>query len=229
MLMLIEKLVLKGFEVISANTDGIITIVPKDKEEAYKDICADWCKITTYELEYTEYLTYIRTSVNDYIAVKSLDPIKTKEKGLFVPKDKLSLMKGIDKPIISSALYHYLMFNTPIEDTIYATKNIYDFCIAKKTDKKFVNEFHYMESGLHKIDTLQKSLRFFISTDGGALYKVDKKDNKHISYCVGRKVSILNDNKVHKDIRDYNIDYGYYVKETQKLIDEIINPQLTLF
>ena len=30
-LMLIEKLVLKGYKVISANTDGIVTIVPKDK------------------------------------------------------------------------------------------------------------------------------------------------------------------------------------------------------
>ena len=224
---LIEKLVLAGFEVISANTDGIISIIPKEKEELYKQVCDKWSKETTFNLEYTEYKTYIRTSVNDYIAVK--EGLKPKEKGIFMQKDRLSLMQGVDKPIIASALYKYFLENKPIDDTIYSSTNIYDFCIAKKTDKKFINEYHYLKEGKHIIDKLQKSIRFFISTDGGTLYKVDPKSTKYINYCVGRKISILNDNKVHKDIRDYNIDYGYYIKETQKLIDEIVNPQLTLF
>jgi len=230
LLSLIERLVLAGFEVTSANTDGIITIVPKDKEDLYKDVCKEWSKDTSFNLEYTEYEAYIRTSVNDYIAVKSVSEGKTKEKGIFLQKDRLSLMQGIDKPIIANSLYNYFIHGKQIEDTIYSSTNIYDFCIAKKSDKKFINEFHYLKDGKHIIDKLQKSVRFYISTDGGTLFKVDKQDNnKYINYCVGRKVSILNDNKVHKDIRDYNIDYGYYIKETQKLIDEVINPQLKLF
>jgi hypothetical protein len=143
--------------------------------------------------------------------------------------EHLALRQGIDKPVISKALYHYFVNGTAIESTIYNEKDIYSFCIAKKVDDKFVNEFHTLENNLHKIEELQRSVRFYVSTNGGTLYKVDRQNNKYINYCVNRKVTILNNNLIQKDIKDYNIDYGYYIKEANKIIDEIINPQLSLF
>lgn len=44
LLMLIEKLELAGIHVISANTDGIVSIIPNDKFELYCNLCHEWEK-----------------------------------------------------------------------------------------------------------------------------------------------------------------------------------------
>lgn len=227
MLMLIDHLVKMGFKVISANTDGLVTIVPKDRENIYYEICKEWENITNFDLEYTKYKKYARKDVNNYITIKENGD--TKEKGDFLQADRISLRQGIDKPIVSKALYNYLVNDISIEDTIYNEKSIYEFCVAKKSDSKFINEFHTLENNLHNVLELQRTVRYYVSTNGGTLYKVDREDNKYISYCVNRKISILNNNQIEKDIKDYNIDYGYYISETSKIINLIINPQLTLF
>ena len=90
----------------------------------------------------------------------------------------------------------------------------------------FKNEYHYVKDGIASIDQLQQSVRYYISTDGGSLYKKDNETGKMISYCVGKRLSIFND---YFESDEYNIDYNYYISETQKIIDEIIKPQLTLF
>ena len=86
-----------------------------------------------------------------------------------------------------------------------------------------------MKNNIHHIEELQKTVRFYISTNGGTLYKVDRDNNKYINYCVNHRVTILNDNRNSKDIKDYNIDYSYYIYEVHKIINTIIDPQLTLW
>ena len=240
LLMLIEKLVLNGFKIISANTDGIIALVETDKEELYYKLCKEWEYETSFNLEYTKYKKYIRRDVNNYITIKENDKIK--QKGIF--HTDLDLKKGFDKPIVSIALYEFFINNKSIKETILNHKDIYDFCTSKKTDSKFTNEFHYLKDNKHIIEKLQHIVRFYVSKEGGTLYKrsgelpkngvfmseyTDVISSSLISYCVGKYVTIFND-YIHKDnILDYNIDYSYYINETQKIIDQIINPQLTLF
>lgn len=233
LMMLIEKLVLNGFKVISANTDGIVTIVNKDKEDLYYNLCKEWEKETSFELEYNYYNKYIRKDVNNYIAITRSNKIKSK--GVFVipnvnsedSREVLeSLSKGFDKPIISIALYNYFVNNIKFEETIKNHTDIYDFCIAKKIDDKFNNEFHTIQDNKKVVDNLQKSIRFFISKDGGKLYKIG--ESTSIDYCVGKRVTILN-NCEDTNSKNYNIDYDYYISETYKIFYQIKDPQLKLF
>ena len=223
-LMLIEQLYLNGFEVISANTDGITTKIKKEKESLYYSICKDWEQKTKFELEYTNYKRYIRRDVNNYISIK--EDNKTKEKGIFIRE--IDLAKGYDQPIISITLYNYFVNNISVKDTIMNHTDIYDFCTAKKIDEKFTNEYHYLSNGEHKVDILQRSVRYYVSTVGGNLLKKDNETESTEQYEVNKKVIIFN-NFVERNIQDYKIDYGYYINKVQKIIDEIINPQLTLF
>jgi len=230
LLMLIEQLVKKGFTIISANTDGIIAEVSKDREDEYKNICKKFEEATKFDLEYTYYKKYARSSVNDYIGITEDGVVKTK--GDFnIPNvdnlhnDTFMLRRGFDRPVIAIALNEFFKNNTPIQKTILEHKDIYDFCTARKTDKKFQNEFHYVKDGIAHKDLLQHSVRYYVSTDGGSLYKKDNEIGKMINYCVGKRVTIFND---YYD-GEYNIDYNYYIHETQKIIDQIIKPQLTLF
>jgi len=231
-LMLIERLVKTGFKVISANTDGIITLV--NDEDLYKEICEQWEKETDYSLEYTYYKKYIRRDVNNYLAIKTDG--KVKEKGVFtktIPTqfnngtDPLS--KGWDKPIISIALYDYFVNNIPIINTITEHKDIHNFCIAKRIDDKFTNEFHTIKNGEYNKEILQRSVRYYVSTNGGVLLKTCEEEDKTSNYEVNKRVTIFNDIVIEEDFSKYNIDYSYYINNTQKIIDQIINPQLTLF
>jgi len=234
LLMLIEQLVLNGFKVFSANTDGITTQVPTTRKQEYYEICKKWEEDTNYELEYTYYKKYIRRDVNNYIAIQVNGDVKTK--GIFIhkPAEKFNngtdpLNKGWDKPVVSIALYEFFVNNIPIEQTIKNHKDIYDFCTAKKIDKKFTNEFHYIKDGNLQKDQLQQSVRYYVSITGGMLIKIDKETNAIERYEVNKNITVFND-YFHKDsFKDYNIDYGYYINQTQKIINEIINQQLSLF
>jgi len=233
-LMLIEQLVLHGFKVISANTDGITAIIPKNRVDEYYKVCEKWEQNTDYTLEYAYYTTYARRDVNNYIAIKNTGEVKTK--GIFIhePAKRFNnstdpLNKGWDKPITSIALYKYFVEGIPIEDTIINHRDIYDFCIAKKIDNKFTNEFHYLTKGILKVDTLQKSVRYYVSTKGGSLFKTNRKDNQVENYEANKTVSVFNNHVYYNNFNNYNIDYSYYIHNTRKIINEIINQQLSLF
>jgi hypothetical protein len=45
----------------------------------------------------------------------------------------------------------------------------------------------------------------------------------------GKTVTIFNDFVEKESIDDYGIDYAYYINHVQKVINEIINPQLSLW
>ena len=136
------------------------------------------------------------------------------------------LNRGWDKPIVSTALYHYFVNQVPIEETIRNHKDIYDFCIAKKIDTKFTNEYHYIKEGKQQIDILQKSVRYYVSIGGGTLLKTNRAENVIEQYEANKTVTIFNDFVLKED---YNIDYGYYINATYKIINEIINQQLSLW
>jgi len=223
-LMLIESLGLHDFQVISANTDGVTTIVPKDRLDEYKKLCATWERKTNFDLEYAYYSKYARRDVNNYIAIYQDGKVKTK--GVFI--NEIDLMKGFDKPIISLALYEFFVNDTPIRETILNHKDIYDFCIAKKIDAKFTNEYHYLKDGGYKVDVLQKSVRYYVSNDGGSLLKTNRKENVINQYEAGKNVTVFND-YVDKPMSEYDLNYAYYIHATQKIINEIIKQQLTLF
>ena len=67
--------------VISANTDGIVSYVPNNKKSLFEKICFNWEFITNFELEGTTYKAYHSRDVNNYLAIKTNGEVK--EKGVF--------------------------------------------------------------------------------------------------------------------------------------------------
>lgn len=218
--------------------DGQTVKVPRNRLKEYLDLSSNFSKTHGFETEFVKYKLYSRRDVNNYISQKYEvcddshvwynipEKDQLKSKGDFVIDTPLQ--KGVDKKIIAIALQNYFIHNKSIKDTIMNHTNIYDFCTAMRTDPKFITEYHYLKDNRLQIDTMQKTNRYYISKRGGSLFKVDKKENKYINYCVGRQVTIFND-FIDKPMKEYDIDYGYYISETQKIIDLIIPPQLTLF
>lgn len=238
---LAEMLILKDFNVLSANTDGIVCKFEKNKFDEYSSICKEWENLTKLSLEYTEYEEYIRRDVNSYIAVKSgfrefiknnksdyKDYIKTK--GIFTTD--ISFNKGYFAPIIFIALNEYFLFGTDYREYIRNHINtsdeaIYDYCIAQKTGSQFNMIFREIINRKYVESKLTKTNRYYVSNTGGQIIKSYKDKQKEISVLVGYNVKPFN-NYIKKD--NYDIDFSFYINEITKLLEKKIeNKQQILF
>lgn len=226
--MLAEKFQDAGFEMLMINTDGIECIVPKDKIEVYNNICKEWEKKTKLELEFTEYKKLVIRDVNNYIGIFTND--KVKYKGTFeIYKD---YHKNSSFKVVPYALSEYFVKGIPVEMTIKNHPVILDFCGRFKATAGWWSELRYWDldetrNPYVKKDKLQKTNRYYISTDGASYLKCNT-DGRESFIERDWKVTIFND-VVEKHMEDYKIDYSYYIKECYKIISVIETKQLAIF
>lgn len=218
LLMLIEALELNNIEVISANTDGVTARVGKDQEMDYSLICEWWQELTGFELEFTDYKLYVRSDVNNYLAVKNKGG-GTKTKGRY--ETGIALNKGYKHPIVAKAIVDYFVHGTPVRDTLTAATDILDFCISQKMGKDFTLEHRTA----HKTDVLQKTNRFYIARRGGVLVKVKRGTKQETRLYAGKYTQILNQHDPGKDIANYDIDWEFYIDEAMQYIEQIEPPE----
>nr|DAG94428.1 MAG TPA: DNA polymerase [Crassvirales sp.] len=227
LLMLIEKLELAGIHVISANTDGIVTIVPRELEQTADDICHWWEKHLGLELEFTYYTKYVTEGVNSYLTIKRGG--SSKFKGRMNPKMFLEdLSKGYNSPIVAKCVTEYFINGTPVMETLRNAKSILDFCRTQNVNHKYRLEFTYVVDGKIVTDIVQRNTRFYISSTGGTLMKVEsmgwneynEEQVKKSSLCAGQRVSICN-TVDDTDISELNVNYLYYYNEAMAIIEPI--------
>lgn len=235
-LMLIEALEENGIHVISANTDGILSLFNKDQEELYNKICKDW-EITVGnndlgQLEYVDYNKFIQTSVNDYIAIKTDGKIKTK--GDFV--SEFEIHKNKSARIVPLALQAYFAKGIPVRETIENHENIFDFCLGVKS--VFGAKFVHLNTKTGEEVGLQKVNRYYVSTSGYNLLKrlkplEGKRATKQMDIFgsvqdgtrqqeveAGWLTTIYNKHEL-RNIEDYSIDYEFYIGKAERIINKI--------
>lgn len=227
LLMLIERLEDAGIHVISANTDGIVTIVPKGLEETADNICHWWEKHLGLELEFTHYSKYVTEGVNSYLTVKTDG--KKKFKGRMNPKMYLEdLSKGYNSPIVAKAVTEYFINGTPVMETLRNSKSILDFCRTQNVNRKYYIEYTHVVDHKMVVEEVQGNTRFYVSLTGGSLMKVEvlgwDENNqpklKKSSLCAGQRVTVCNLVE-DKDISELNINYLYYYNECMAIIEPI--------
>lgn len=227
LLMLIERLEDAGIHVISANTDGIVTIVPKGLEETADNICHWWEKHLGLELEFTHYSKYVTEGVNSYLTVKTDG--KKKFKGRMNPKMYLEdLSKGYNSPIVAKAVTEYFINGTPVMETLRNSKSILDFCRTQNVNRKYYIEYTHVVDHKMIVEEVQRNTRFYVSLTGGSLMKVEvlgwDENNqpklKKSSLCAGQRVTVCNLVE-DKDISELNINYLYYYNECMAIIEPI--------
>lgn len=227
LLMLIEKLELAGIHVISANTDGIVTIVPRELEQTADDICHWWEKHLGLELEFTYYTKYVTEGVNSYLTVKRGG--SSKFKGRMNPKMFLEdLSKGYNSPIVAKCVTEYFINGTPVMETLRNAKSILDFCRTQNVNHKYRLEFTHVVDGKIRTDVVQRNTRFYVSSTGGTLMKVEsmgwnERNEEQVnksSLCAGQRVSICN-TVDDTDISELNVNYLYYYNEAMAIIEPI--------
>lgn len=218
LLMLIDWLWYANIEVISANTDGIVCLIPRDKETLFNEIITAWEKRTNFETEETEYLALYSRDVNNYIAVKTDGT--TKNKGAFAnpwllakdPAEKLH--KNPVNTICIEAVCEYLTKGIPLEQTIMSCQDI----------RKFVTVRTANAGGAVKLWTdrdaeyLGKSLRWYYSTaaEGDMVYAKNGNsipDSSGARPCGDLPLVFPND-----------VNYSIYVDKAKGMLEKLAAP-----
>lgn len=163
LLMLIEMCELSGIRCVSANTDGVVLIVPHGMEQVVKDIIKWWEKATSLGMEESHYQSIYARDVNNYIAIKEDGEVK--RKGIFAPPG-LNENKHPDKAICADAVVEFLSKGTPIEVTIRNCQDIRKFLQVRavKGGGVYINPLD-LAFGVGEPKYLGKAVRWYYGTN----------------------------------------------------------------
>ncbi len=224
LLMLCERLIDAGATVDMCNTDGITILYDESIATEVRRICKEWEAISRMELESVNYVKVARRDINNYLAIYTTQDKKTgemtvgyKQKGAFLTEPGVDMSH--DNLVIPKALYNYYQTGEPVEEFIRRHPNIYDFCSCQKVSKAY---------GVYWNGKLQQRLnRYYVTKRGAYLYK--SKDGTNMQHMLKDfSVQLFND-YVEKPMSEYNINYEYYIAETNKFLNQLEPIQLSMF
>jgi hypothetical protein len=208
LLMFVELLELEGIKVVSANTDGIVMLVPTNKEATYEQIYKYWESISGFTTEETRYKSYYARDVNAYFAVK-LDG-KVKKKGN--PYAEVGSQSGTQLDvnptvqICSDAVEALLAKGVPIEQTIRECRNF----------TRFVNVRQSKAPGAHKDgEYLGKVLRWYYAKGELGCIQTVAANNK-VADSDGAKPAMDLPKEFPTDI-----NYEWYINHTKGILEDI--------
>ena len=132
-LLAVEWLEDAGFAVVSANTDGIVTRVSRERRREFEDVFARWEQATGFATEETEYSALYSRDVNSYIAIGE----KVKTKGTFTQAGPgqpgaSGMKKNPDADVVTKAVVDWLKDGKPIEQTIRGCTDIRQFVSVRR-------------------------------------------------------------------------------------------------
>ena len=210
------------------NTDGLETMIPKQYEDKYMEICRRWEKLTNLQLEHDKYSKIILGDVNNYIAIT--EDGKSKCKGRFEFAN-LAMHKNKSFLVIPKAIHAYFVDGIKPEDYIKSITNIFDFCGGVKIKGDWSFYEHKIAAGDYSVEKLQHTIRYFISKTGSKVIKKNNTDNREIQIEAGKWLQTLMIDYEDKPFSEYDINYDYYLDKINKEIRDLepIITQLTLF
>ena len=222
LLMLVDRLLELNCKIVQVNTDGVMYIAQETQRNAVQEAVHEVEQLSQLTFESDDYEAFYQYAINDYFGVEkgfsqSHNPKLIEKKGMFITDPRLG--KGLAPAIIPKAVINYFLTKQPTSEYIKKSKDIKDFLMYQRVDKKF--------KVIHGDKPVQRINRFYASTNDYSLFKVDE-TGKVANMLTKSGVTILN-NMNDIPIEDRHLNYQYYISEANKIISEFVYQQLELF
>lgn len=209
LLKLIEMIESWGIEVISANTDGLISRVNKEDAGAFEHAIKSWENLTGFVTEETSYSGLYSRDVNNYIAIKQDGSVKTK--GSYSRKGSARdsvLSRNPEAHICNDAVIAYLNERKPVEETIRAEMSFdkfQDFLVVRNVRGGAIKSGKY----------LGKTVRWYYSTKMSGVIEYKLSGNKVPNSdgampCMELPESWPSD-----------INYDYYINRAKEMLSDL--------
>ena len=220
--MLVDRLLELNCKIVQVNTDGVMYIAQETQRNAVQEAVHEVEQLSQLTFESDDYEAFYQYAINDYFGVEkgfsqSHNPKLIEKKGMFITDPRLG--KGLAPAIIPKAVINYFLTKQPTSEYIKKSKDIKDFLMYQRVDKKF--------KVIHGDKPVQRINRFYASTNDYSLFKVDE-TGKVANMLTKSGVTILN-NMNDIPIEGRHLNYQYYISEANKIISEFVYQQLELF
>lgn len=210
---------IEGLRIIQLNTDGIMVEFDDSDYDKVLEICDEWQKRTGFELEEDSIVKIAQKDVNGYIEVQSNGTAKAKGGYLvrgIAPAGAFNVNNNAS--IVATALKEYFVNGTPVEDTINACDDIFQFQIIAKAGAKYKEAYHLVDDVQMPI---QKVNRVYATADPryGKLYKVKAEDDSTA------KIEMLPDHCIidnNNELTIKDIDKSFYIEMARKRLNDFL-------
>ena len=203
LLMLIEKMALRGIQCVSANTDGITLKVASEQLSEMNHILFQWQLVTGFVMEETRYKSIHYRDVNNYFAETVDGQIKTK--GIFKDPD---VSKNPTAPVVAWAVIECVLSGTPVKDVIEQVildGDVTAFLSVRTVKGGAVKDGEY----------LGKAVRWYYSTDTDTAIHYISNGNKVAKTDGAMPMMDLTD-KIPEDL-----DKWWYINEALDIISQV--------
>ena len=212
--------------VLQLNTDGIMVSFDDSEYPKVLDITAEWQSRTGFELEEDKIKSIIQKDTNNYIEVQPSGAVKIKGGYLvrgIAPAGAFNVNNNAS--IVATALKEYFVNGTPVEETVNACDDIFQFQLIAKAGAKYREAYHIVDG--EKV-SIQKVNRVYATKDEryGKLFKV-KSENDSTAKIEMLPEHCIIDNDNHLTIAD--VDKTFYIEMAKKRINDFlgIKPEKT--
>ena len=222
LLMLVDRLLELNCKIVQINTDGVMFIAKKAAKDQIQETVSEVEQLTQLTFESDNYEAFYQYAVNDYFGVvegyeQSHNPKLIEKRGMF--RTEPTIGKGLAPTVIPKAVINYFLTKQPVSEFIRQQMDIRDFLMCQRPDRKF--------KILHGKKLVQRINRYYASTNGYSLYKVNE-DGVKENMLTKSGVTILN-KMDDLPITERHVNYNYYISEANSIIGELIYQQLELF
>ena len=210
--------------ILQTNTDGIMVEFDDSHYDLVKEITEEWQQRTGFELEEDAVARIYQKDVNGYIEVATDGSVK--KKGGYVvrgiaPAGAFNINNNAT--IVAKAIVEFFVNGTPVEDTINASTDIFEFQLIAKAGAKYKEAYHLVDGEKRPV---QKVNRVYATSDEryGKLFKVKADDDSEAKIDSLPEHCIIDNNN---QLTIYDVDKQFYIDMARKRINDFlgIKPQ----
>lgn len=206
-------------QVVQLNTDGIMIRYEDEDRDKVLNLTDEWQKRTGFGLEEDQIQKIVQKDVNNYVMLDSQG--HEKAKGGYVVRGVApagAFKINNNATVVADAVKKYLLYGTPVEDTIGSCTDILCFQFIAKAGSGYNRVLHDVDG--QTVD-VQRVNRVYATTDEryGTLYKV-KRENGQVAKIAGLPEHCLVDNDNTHTIDE--IDRQFYIDMAEKQIKDYL-------
>ena len=210
---------IEDLRIVQLNTDGVMIEFYEDQYDDVLKIVNEWQSRTGFELEEDSVSLIAQKDVNNYVEVQPNGSVKTKGGYLvrgIAPAGAFNINNNAC--IVATALKKYFVNGTPVEETIKACDDIFQFQMIAKAGTKYREAYHLVDGEQVPI---QKVNRVYATKDEryGKLFKV-KAENDSTAKIEMLPEHCIIDNDNQLNISD--VDKSFYIEMANKRINDFL-------